>query len=57
MSEMTPEMIISPNPVEASVWRMGPHGLLISNTNENDAAEMAVKQSDVVYFFAELTGE
>ncbi len=57
MSEMTPEMIISPKPIDASVWRMGPHGLLLSNTNESDAAEMAIKQPAVIYFFAELTVE
>ncbi len=57
MSEMTPEKNISFNPIDASVWRMGPYGLLLSNTNESDAAEMAVKQPDVIYFFAELTME
>ncbi len=41
-------------PVNASVWRLGPGGRMLSNLSEENAAKMAADDPSVIYFFAEL---
>lgn len=39
---------------EASVWRLGPMGLLLASTPESMAAQFAEDNPQSVFFFAEL---
>lgn len=39
---------------EASVWRLGAEGLLITSVFEGHAASLAEQAPSIIYFFAEL---
>lgn len=39
---------------EASVWRLGPQGLMLNSFSEESAASLCEKGSDYIFFFAEL---
>ena len=42
--------------VEASVWRIGPGGPLISSVVERHAGAMAAGDTSAIYFYADLEG-
>ena len=42
--------------VEATVWRLGPGGPLISSVVERHAATIAASDANAIYFFADLEG-
>ena len=50
-----------PNKVEASVWRLGPFGRMLTSVYEKDAAWLAEKElasgSEAIFFYAELGAE
>ncbi len=55
MEKITPENVINPNAIDASVWRLGALGRMLSNYPEDNAAHMAEENEDVIFFFAELS--
>jgi hypothetical protein len=42
--------------VGASVWRLGPGGTLLASIIEDHAGELAERDRNAIYFFAELEG-
>lgn len=40
--------------VEASVWRLGQKGIILTNHSEEFAARLAESKDGAIYFFAEL---
>lgn len=58
--EVVPELTSEETPedfpdIEASVWRLGPGGLLISSVVERHAAKVAENDKGGNYFYADLT--
>lgn len=45
-----------PEKVEASVWRLGPGGLLLSSVYEFQAAWLAESEPQSIFFYADLEG-
>ena len=65
MSEMAPEAAVEEPPpldfneppypdVEATVWRLGQGGMIISSVAERHAAELAGREREAIYFYADL---
>lgn len=66
MTEMAPEAVVeevpvpaileepAPPPIESTVWRLGPGGMLITSVVERHAADLAQNDKGGIYFYADL---
>lgn len=47
--------VLPPPAIEASVWRLGPQGMLLTSIVERHAAELAGMDPNAIYFYADLS--
>ena len=52
--EQEEEVAPAPPSVEASAWRLGPGGLLITSVVERHVAELAEVEPNTIFFYADL---
>lgn len=56
LSEIEADVNVPSQKIGASVWRLGPVGVLLSSVVEEHAASTAENDPNAIYFYADLEG-